>query len=479
MTSRSNQNRREGFSLQLLQIIDALIVWASFSLAATLRDSIADVLRPLLADIMDVSQIAPPLNEVTWLLMLVIPFTPLTLEMFGFYRVSATKPKKTSIRQILQSIGIVAIAIGMAVLVFKFSAHSRLVLASALIIAALLLFIRDRLTRGYVRRKSLVENLKERVILAGGPDDIEALFASFPEETTSFWNVVERFDLTQRSTADLADVIAEHSVERVIFSAVTTQFDKVSRAVEVCESQGVEAWVQASFIRTNIARPEVDVLGGQPMLVLRTTPEISWALLVKGIIDRFGALVLIVLTSPLWIFAFFGILLTSPGASPFFRQQRAGRYGKPFSMWKFRTMVVDAEALLDKLKAEQGNEMSGPVFKLQEDPRVFKFGRLLRKLSIDELPQLINVLIGDMSLVGPRPLPVYEVEQFEKGAHRRRLSMKPGITCTWQAGGRNKITDFEDWVKMDLEYIDNWSLGLDAKLLFQTVPAVLFAKGAK
>jgi lipopolysaccharide/colanic/teichoic acid biosynthesis glycosyltransferase len=142
-------------------------------------------------------------------------------------------------------------------------------------------------------------------------------------------------------------------------------------------------------------------------------------------------------------------------------------------------MVPDAEALLEKIKAEHGNQMDGPVFKLDRDPRIFPFGAWLRKLSIDELPQLLNVLTGDMSLVGPRPLPLYEVAAFSELAHRRRLSVKPGITCEWQAGGRNKITSFEQWVEMDLRYIDNWSLWLDFKILLKTIPAVLLGKGAK
>jgi len=174
-----------------------------------------------------------------------------------------------------------------------------------------------------------------------------------------------------------------------------------------------------------------------------------------------------------------GIKITSPGGPVFFCQDRAGKYGKTFKMWKFRTMVPDAEAKLDEVKAKIGNEMSGPVFKLEDDPRVFPFARFLRKWSIDELPQMLNVLSGEMSLVGPRPLPVYEVKKFERSEHRRRLSVKPGITCTWQAGGRNTITEWEDWVKMDLAYIDNWSLWLDVKILVMTVPAVLLNKGAK
>jgi lipopolysaccharide/colanic/teichoic acid biosynthesis glycosyltransferase len=222
-----------------------------------------------------------------------------------------------------------------------------------------------------------------------------------------------------------------------------------------------------------------DSVGSKPMLVLRTTPELSWELMLKGLFDRCAAFCIIICTLPLWIFAIIGIRMQSPGAPAFFSQLRAGRYGRPFRMWKFRTMVPNAEELLDQVKEEHGNQMDGPVFKLDRDPRIFAFGEFLRKLSIDELPQLLNVLKGDMSLVGPRPLPLYEVEAFSEITHRRRLSVKPGITCEWQAGGRNTITSFEQWVEMDLRYIDNWSLWLDFIILLRTIPAVLFRKGAK
>jgi exopolysaccharide biosynthesis polyprenyl glycosylphosphotransferase len=211
------------------------------------------------------------------------------------------------------------------------------------------------------------------------------------------------------------------------------------------------------------------------MLVFHSTPQASWELLCKGAIDRVGAAILLLLSSPFWIIAMIGIKLGSRGPV-FFKQERAGLYGNPFTMWKFRTMHTDAEARREELAAH--NEMDGPVFKIKHDPRIFGFGRWLRRTSIDELPQLINVLCGDMSLVGPRPLPVYEINRIEKHAQRRRLSVKPGLTCLWQVTGRNGITNFDEWVALDLKYIDNWSLWLDMEILAKTLPAVLRGSGA-
>jgi lipopolysaccharide/colanic/teichoic acid biosynthesis glycosyltransferase len=171
-----------------------------------------------------------------------------------------------------------------------------------------------------------------------------------------------------------------------------------------------------------------------------------------------------------------GIKLTSPGPV-IFMQQRAGKHGRPFKMYKFRSMRTGAELEQDRLK--NLNQMSGPVFKIVDDPRITPLGRWIRRTSIDELPQLLNVLLGHMSLVGPRPLPLYEVENFELTAHRRRLSMKPGLTCLWQISGRNNVREFSDWVKLDVEYIDNWSLWLDFVILVRTVPVVLLGTGAR
>jgi exopolysaccharide biosynthesis polyprenyl glycosylphosphotransferase len=272
------------------------------------------------------------------------------------------------------------------------------------------------------------------------------------------------------------ELLHRHSASRVIFAGSHSHMNRLQEAIGACEIEGVEAWLLADFIKTSIAKPAFDMMGSRPMLVFRTTPEVCWALMIKNLMDRAGAALLLILTSPLFAAAAIGIKCSSPGPV-IFRQQRGGKNGRPFTMYKFRTMAVDAESRRAQL-AEQ-NEMSGPVFKVQNDPRVTALGKWLRKTSVDELPQLINVLQGSMSLVGPRPLPLYEVENFENSAQRRRLSVKPGLTCLWQISGRSNLNSFQEWVQLDLAYIDNWSLWLDLKILLKTIPSVLFGSGAR
>ncbi|MGI6226470.1 MAG: sugar transferase [Peptococcales bacterium] len=196
---------------------------------------------------------------------------------------------------------------------------------------------------------------------------------------------------------------------------------------------------------------------------------------VKRIIDIIISGLGLVILGPFLILIALLIKVDSPRGTIIFKQKRVGLNGRIFILYKFRSMIPEAEQQKDSLK--NLNEMSGPVFKIKNDPRITKFGRFLRKTSIDELPQLINVLKGEMSLVGPRPLPVAEMSEIEESIYRKRLSVKPGITCIWQISGRNNI-NFEKWMEMDMQYIDNWSLGLDLKILFLTIPAVLIAKGA-
>ncbi len=247
----------------------------------------------------------------------------------------------------------------------------------------------------------------------------------------------------------------------------------------LCELQGIDVYVHMNDSHPVRMRASISEMGSNRMLILSSTPAYSASRLFKGVIDRVAALLLLIASSPLWLVAAIGIKLSDPKGKVFYRQQRSGMYGKPFGMWKFRSMYSDADQRLDEIKKKFGNEMDGPMFKLTNDPRIFPFGHFIRKTSIDELPQLLNILMGDMSIVGPRPLPVYETALFPEIANRRRLSVKPGLTCYWQIEGRSESTDFKDVIEKDFRYIDNWSLWLDFTLFLRTIPAVLFGRGAK
>ena len=201
--------------------------------------------------------------------------------------------------------------------------------------------------------------------------------------------------------------------------------------------------------------------------------EFSLYEIIKRLIDVICSFIGVVVLSPLFIVIAIIIKATSKGPV-FFSQKRVGKNGKEFDMYKFRSMVVNAEELKEKLASQ--NEMSGPMFKMKDDPRVTKVGKFIRKTSIDELPQLWNVLKGDMSLVGPRPSLPKEVAQFEEWMHRR-LEVKPGLTCYWQVSGRNNI-DFEDWMKLDIKYVDERSTWIDIKLIFKTVGVLFGDKNA-
>jgi exopolysaccharide biosynthesis polyprenyl glycosylphosphotransferase len=460
-------SRKDSFTLQALQLTDALLVWFAFWLGGEVRGwfGIGTEEESLW-------------KSMNWVLYIAVPFTPLVLERFGFYDRLRHKITSAAMWQLARSIVLVMLMLGLFAVFAKHTDTRRLVFGLGLVFVFFILLARDRATSAWLKHQIQTDASKERIVVAGSGEEMKELLARLDPEIVSGWKVVDLFDLGTREVRELFSLLKEQSVSRVIFAARNTEFEKVARAVEACELQGVEAWIAASFIRGQIARPVFDMIGNKPMMVLRSTPELSWELLGKEVFDRVAASVIILLTSPLWIFATVGIILKSPGAPVFFSQLRAGRYGRPFRMWKFRTMVANAETMLDQIKEDHGNQMDGPVFKLHNDPRIFAFGALLRKFSIDELPQLLNVVTGEMSLVGPRPLPLYEVEAFCELSHRRRLSVKPGITCEWQAGGRNTITSFDEWVAMDLNYIDNWSLWLDFKILARTIPAVLFGKGA-
>ncbi|CAN5787275.1 sugar transferase [soil metagenome] len=460
--------RRQELNTQLQQILDAFLL--AFVLVA------AYVLRNWMTEWFDLDQTVDLWANYQWLLVVIMPFGPILLDLQGFYQSPITKTKWKSFIQILQAMVYLSILVSAAVIFLRQPLLNRSVPLLFIALATVALLVKERLIVSGVRRRALRGELRERILLAGVPQDIGALEASFTPEQKLLMVIAGRIDIEKQPLSDLVEAMHKHAVTRVIFAAGHTQFNRIEQAIGACEVEGVPAWLVANFIQTSIAKPDFDAFAGRPMLVFRSTPEVSWALLIKRMIDWVGALAaLIVLAIPMCLIAII-VRATSRG-SAIFRQQRAGQHGNPFTMFKFRSMSDDAEQRHADLLPF--NQMSGPVFKVENDPRVTPFGRWLRRTSLDETPQLFNVLMGDMSLVGPRPLPLYEVEKFENTAQRRRLSVKPGLTCLWQIRGRNEVSDFRDWVKLDLEYIDQWSLGLDFKILVRTVPAVVFGLGAK
>lgn len=274
--------------------------------------------------------------------------------------------------------------------------------------------------------------------------------------------------------ATLPALLKNNPIEIVLIGLpIRTQYDDIQQVIRICESVGVESHYMGDVFETSLGKTHLSHDHRSQFAVLSVTGR-QPTLILKRLVDIVGSLLLLLLLSPVILVATLAIRLMSKGPI-FFVQQRYGLHRKRFPMLKFRSMVMNAEKLQSELESK--NEATGPVFKMSRDPRVTRVGSFLRKTSIDEIPQLINVLRGEMSLVGPRPLPLRDVTRFEEPWLLRRFSVRPGITCLWQISGRSN-TSFDDWMKQDLTYIDEWSLWLDLKILCLTIPAVFYGRGA-
>jgi exopolysaccharide biosynthesis polyprenyl glycosylphosphotransferase len=275
--------------------------------------------------------------------------------------------------------------------------------------------------------------------------------------------------------AGLAEYLRRNVIDEVaIYLPFGSFYRHSSDVAGLCEQHGITMRFNSDIFGLKTTRWSAEQFDGEQYVTTYTGSLEEWPRIIKRLLDISLAAFAILALSPLLVLAAVAIKVTSPGPI-LFAQERIGLNKRRFKIFKFRTMVPNAERLMGNL--EEKNEMSGPVFKIRNDPRITPVGKLLRRSSIDELPQLLNVLKGEMSLVGPRPLPVRDYDGFNEDWQRRRFSVKPGITCLWQVNGRNRIT-FHQWMLLDLQYMDEWSLWLDVKILAKTLPAVLRGNGA-
>ena len=387
---------------------------------------------------------------------------------------------RNELADVLKAVSLCTLILSTAELILQWQTVTRWVLVSFWILATALLFL-VRLLKKYTLRqfRSHGRNLR-RVVIVGTGTRAQELAKMINDHSELGYRLVGFIDNVEQpgviGTLDhMAEILRDNVVDEMMIALpIKTFYEEMETIVQVGADQGITVRLHSDLFSVRLTHAVAEQLDETPILSLYTSPEYGWGFACKRVMDWVGAAVLLALISPLLLLIACLIKLTSPGPI-FFAQERLGYNKRLFRMYKFRTMVVDAPQLQAQL--EHLNEVAGPVFKIKDDPRITPLGRFLRKTSLDELPQLFNVLMGDLSLVGPRPLPRRDYDRFEKYWFNRRFSVKPGITCIWQVSGRSN-TDFDHWIRQDLEYIDKWSLALDLKILLKTIPAVLRGTGA-
>jgi len=419
-------------------------------------------------------------------------FSNSTLNLFDLYGTGCGRDKKKILGCIIVALSISTMLLVTTLYILHVQAVSRLLILLAVGFSFILLTFRQLYTCYSFSHDNKDMSHKINVLIIGSQERAKETIRYILNDKDRIYNVLGCLEPDEGrigqsvidnvkiigKLGDFQEVISDCIVDEVIFALPLRKVSKVNEFIKYAETVGAKIriipnWqIQQIMFRPETASISFDTFVGGPTLVMSSTPQQELAQLVKSFFDYSCASFGLICLSPVFLLISILIKLTSKGPV-FFNQERVGTYGRRFQVHKFRTMIENAEELKSELKEK--NEMDGPVFKMKHDPRITKIGHFLRKTSLDELPQLYNVMRGEMSMVGPRPPLPSEVKLY-KPSERRRLSLKPGITCIWQVSDRNKIS-FEDWMNMDLQYIDNWSLMLDAKLLLQTVGAVFRCTG--
>jgi exopolysaccharide biosynthesis polyprenyl glycosylphosphotransferase len=412
------------------------------------------------------------------------------LRSHGLYESRRLSTKGAEVRDILLSVTMCVLVLGGAAVAFKaqlFSTRSffatfwvssaGMLIASRVLLRAMLAQLRRR---GRNLRQVLIVGTNCRAaqlaVKVERKPELGYRLIGFADDPWLGLRAVKALGFPIRTDLKhLSEFLRDTVIDEVfICLPLKSQYERIREIIERCESQGIIVRLLGRIFDLRVAHSTAETFEDETVVSVYTGQMDGWQFVAKRAFDVIGSIVLLTVLSPVFLVTILAVKFTSSGPV-FFVQERVGINKRRFRVLKFRTMVMEAEARQASL--ESLNEVSGPVFKIKNDPRITSVGRFLRKTSIDELPQLINVLKGDMSLVGPRPLPVRDYNGFDKDWHRRRFSVRPGITCLWQVNGRSRLP-FEKWMELDMEYIDQWSFWLDLKILIRTVPAVLRGSGA-
>jgi exopolysaccharide biosynthesis polyprenyl glycosylphosphotransferase len=403
----------------------------------------------------------------------------------GLYTSHRLGSRTREIIEIARAIAACSVALVVAAAVGQWPTIGlRTVASFGLVSFALVSSVRIALRYNLSRLRERGHNVKSLLIVGGGArarafaahinrrHDLGYKILGYVDSDLSYANGAKYLgtieDLPRLMSTEIIDEVA-------IALPIKSHYSEIERAIGVLEEQGITAHVLSDLFPQKLARAQSVDFDGMPIVTLGSVPPFSWRTEAKRLMDLSVSVLMLIATAPVLLMAAIAIKLDSAGPV-FFIQERVGFSKRRFRMIKFRTMAIDAEARMEEI--EHLNEKQGtPIFKIKNDPRITRVGRWLRKTSIDELPQLLNVLVGDMSVVGPRPLSVRDATRMEEAWQKRRFSVKPGLTCLWQVSGRSNLS-FEQWMQLDLDYIDHWSLGLDLQILLRTIPAIASARGA-
>ena len=470
-----------------LLLLDAFLVSIAFILAFIIRRNFHYFYRlDIIPSAHVVVEMSASFNDYLVVLFFVVPIWCLMLHINGAYHSARMKSMLEIIWVVVRSAFFATIAFGTIVFIFKLEFVSRAFFAIFLIVTFLIVLFEKTaifVIMHYVRK----QGYNYRTMLVVGTGRRAANFIIKVKKHLDWgYKIAGLLDYEEVHRGkeiegvkvigmldELPQILHNHSIDEVVFIVPRSMLSHIENSIYVCETEGVKATIAVDLFEFKIARSRQTELEGIPLVTFETTFGEEWQHFIKRAFDIIVSGIGLIVLSPVFLIVAILIRLTSAGPV-FFIQKRAGLNGRRFVLYKFRSMYKNADQKQEELA--HMNVMKGPVFKIKNDPRITPIGRVLRKFSIDELPQLVNVFLGHMSLVGPRPPLPKEVSQYEPW-QRRRLSMRPGITCLWQISGRNKI-GFDEWMKLDLEYIDNWSLWLDFKILVKTGPVVLFGIGA-